>query len=74
MRRLGRRGALAALTGTDERLLTLLSEQRVLTQTQLERLLPDVPARTLRYRTERLTWNVPGLMDTLSVRRRALPF
>jgi hypothetical protein len=27
----------------------------VLTQTQLERLLHDVPARTLRYRTERLT-------------------
>ncbi|MGH2998088.1 MAG: replication-relaxation family protein [Gaiellaceae bacterium] len=36
-------------------MLTLLSEQRVLTQTQLERLLADVPARTLRYRTERLT-------------------
>ncbi|HET6915269.1 MAG TPA: replication-relaxation family protein [Acidimicrobiales bacterium] len=55
MRRLGRRDALASLTETDRRLLVLLSEQRVLTQTQLERLLHDVPARTLRYRTERLT-------------------
>jgi hypothetical protein len=55
VRRLGRRDALATLTNTDRRLLTLLSEQRVLTQTQLERLLPEVPARTLRYRTERLT-------------------
>ncbi|HEY3921060.1 MAG TPA: replication-relaxation family protein [Gaiellaceae bacterium] len=33
----------------------LLCEQRVLTQTQLERLVADTPARTLRYRTERLT-------------------
>jgi hypothetical protein len=55
VRRLGRRDALASLTDTDRRLLTLLSEQRVLTQTQLERLLSDVPARTLRYRSERLT-------------------
>lgn len=55
VRRLGRRDALASLTDMDRRLLTLLSEQRVLTQTHLERLLPDVPARTLRYRTERLT-------------------
>lgn len=55
MRRLSRRDALASLTETDRRLLTLLAEQRVLTQTQLERLLADVPARTLRYRTERLT-------------------
>jgi hypothetical protein len=43
------------VTDTDRRLLTLLSEQRVLTQTQLERLLADTPARTIRYRTERLT-------------------
>jgi hypothetical protein len=43
------------VTDTDRRLLTLLAEQRVLTQTQLERLLADTPARTLRYRTERLT-------------------
>lgn len=55
MRRHSRRDALASLTETDRRLLTLLSEQRVLTQTQLERLLPDIPGRTLRYRTERLT-------------------
>jgi hypothetical protein len=53
--RLSRRDALATLTALDRRLLALLSEQRVLTQTQLERLLADTPARTLRYRTERLT-------------------
>jgi hypothetical protein len=53
--RLSRRDALATVTDTDRRLLTLLAEQRVLTQTQLERLLADTPARTLRYRTERLT-------------------
>jgi hypothetical protein len=53
--RLSRRDALATVTVLDRRLLTLLSEQRVLSQTQLERLLADVPARTLRYRTERLT-------------------
>ena len=53
--RLSRRDALATVTDTDRRLLTLLSEQRVLTQTQLERLLADTPPRTLRYRTERLT-------------------
>ncbi len=55
VRRLSRRDALATVTDTDRRLLTLLAEQRVLTQTQLERLLADTPARTLRYRTERLT-------------------
>jgi hypothetical protein len=38
-----------AVTDTDRRLLTLLAEQRVLTRTQLERLLADTPARTLRY-------------------------
>ena len=53
--RRSRRDALATLTDTDRRLLTLLAEQRVLTQTQLEPLLADTPARTLRYRTERLT-------------------
>jgi hypothetical protein len=53
--RLSRRDALATVTDTDRRLLTLLAEQRVLTQTQLERLLADTPARTLRSRTERLT-------------------
>jgi hypothetical protein len=51
----GRPDALASLSDLDRRLLTLLCEQRVLTQTQLERLHPDVPDRTLRYRTERLT-------------------
>jgi hypothetical protein len=54
VRRLSRRDALASLTDTDRRLLALLCEQRVLTQTQFERLLPDTPGRTLRYRTERL--------------------
>jgi Replication-relaxation len=53
--RRSRRDALATVTNLDRRLLTLLSEQRVLTQTQLERLLVDTPARTLRYRSERLT-------------------
>jgi Replication-relaxation len=53
--RLSRRDVLATVTDTDRRLLTLLAEQRVLTQTQLERLLAGTPARTLRYRTERLT-------------------
>jgi hypothetical protein len=53
--RLSRRDALATVADTDRRLLTLLAEQRVLTQTQLERLLADTPARTLRYRSERLT-------------------
>ena len=53
--RLRRRDVLATVTDLDWRLLTLLCEQRVLTQTQLERLLADSPARTLRYRTERLT-------------------
>ena len=45
--RLSRRDALATVTDLDRRLLTLLAEQRVLTQTQLERLLSDTPARTL---------------------------
>lgn len=54
VRRLSRRDALASLTDTDRRLLTLLCEQRVLTQTQLERLLADTPGRTVRYRSERL--------------------
>jgi hypothetical protein len=53
--RLSRRDALATLTDLDRLLLTLLSEQRVLTQTQLEPLIADTPARTLRYRSERLT-------------------
>lgn len=53
--RLSRRDALATVTELDRQLLTLLSEQRVLTQTQLERLLAEISGRTLRYRTERLT-------------------
>jgi hypothetical protein len=47
--------ALASLSDLDRRLLTLLCEQRVLTQTQLERLHSDVADRTLRYRAERLS-------------------
>jgi hypothetical protein len=53
--RLSRRDALATVTVLDRRLLALVSEQRVVTQTQLECLFVEVPARTLRYRTERLT-------------------
>jgi Replication-relaxation len=49
-----RADALAAVTEFDRQLLILLSAHRVLTQTQLERLHPDVAVRTLRYRTERL--------------------
>lgn len=45
---------LASLSPLDLRLLQLVSEQRVVTQTQLELLVADVPARTLRYRTRRL--------------------
>ena len=50
-----RSDALATLSELDRRLLTLLSSQRVLTQTQLERLFGEVPGRTVRYRTERLS-------------------
>jgi hypothetical protein len=54
-RRLGGRSAsLVSLTALDRRIVGLLSEQRVITSVQLELLLADVPARTLRYRTERL--------------------
>jgi hypothetical protein len=44
----------ASLSDLDLRLLQIVSEQRVVTQTQLENLLADVPTRTLRYRTARL--------------------
>jgi hypothetical protein len=44
----------APLSALDHELLQLASRLRVVTQTQLERLLPDVPERTLRYRTRRL--------------------
>jgi len=43
------------LTDLDEQLLELVSWLRVVTQTQLERLFSDVPDRTLRYRTRRLS-------------------
>jgi hypothetical protein len=49
-----RAAALARLSELDRRILFLVSTQRVLTQTQLARLLTEVPERTLRYRTERL--------------------
>jgi hypothetical protein len=42
------------LSACDRRLLAVLCEHRVITQTQLERLFDGVPARTLRYRTRRL--------------------
>lgn len=45
---------LASLSGLHLRLLQVVSEHRVVTQTQLERLVGDVPPRTLRYRTQRL--------------------
>lgn len=45
----------AALSDLDRRILDLLSFLRVLTQTQLASLLsPEIPPRTLRYRTARL--------------------
>jgi hypothetical protein len=49
-----RAAALARLSELDRRILQLISTQRVLTQTQLARLLAEAPERTLRYRTERL--------------------
>jgi Replication-relaxation len=44
----------SSLSPLDLRLLQIVSQHRVITQTQLELLLDDVPARTLRYRTRRL--------------------
>jgi hypothetical protein len=49
-----RAAALARLSELDGRILDLVSTQRLLTQTQLARLVADVPERTLRYRTDRL--------------------
>lgn len=46
--------AVARLGDLDRDLLGVVSEQRVLSQTHLERLFPEVPIRTLRYRTHRL--------------------
>lgn len=43
-----------ALAEIDRQLLAVLCEHRVVRQDQLERLFPDVPSRTLRYRTRRL--------------------
>lgn len=44
----------ATLSEADRRLLDVLCRHRVARQDQLARLLPDVPERTLRYRTRRL--------------------
>ncbi len=46
--------AVVSLSDLDRRIIGLVSDQRVVTSTQLELLLADVPSRTLRYRTERL--------------------
>ncbi len=48
------RGREVALTEIDLRILDLLCAQRVLTSAQLAALLPETPARTLRYRCNRL--------------------
>jgi Replication-relaxation len=47
-------GAASALSDIDRRLLDVLCAHRVVRQDQLARLFPDVPERTLRYRTRRL--------------------
>jgi hypothetical protein len=44
----------APLAEIDRRVLSVLCAHRVVTQAQLGRLFPDVPERTLRYRTRRL--------------------
>lgn len=44
----------AALADVDRRVLAVLCEHRVVRQDQLQRLFPDIPSRTLRYRTRRL--------------------
>jgi hypothetical protein len=46
--------AAVSLSGLDRRIIGLVSDQRVVTSTQLELLFADVPGRTLRYRTEHL--------------------
>jgi hypothetical protein len=53
-RRARRQAPEPTLTDLDLRVLGLLSSQRVLTQTQLAALLAETPARTLRYRCNRL--------------------
>jgi hypothetical protein len=50
-----RSDTLTTLTELDRQLIIAVSSQRVLTQTQVERLFTNIPGRTLRYRTERLT-------------------
>lgn len=49
-----RSAAAVALSELDRRIVELVSSQRVVTSTQLELLLADVPGRTLRYRTDHL--------------------
>jgi hypothetical protein len=44
----------AAIAAIDRRVLEVLCAHRVVTQDQLARLFPEVPHRTLRYRTRRL--------------------
>jgi hypothetical protein len=44
----------AALADIDHRLLGVVCTHRVVRQDQIARLFPDVPERTLRYRTRRL--------------------
>ncbi len=46
--------AVVSLSELDLRIIGLISDQRVVTSTQLECLLADVPGRTLRYRTDHL--------------------
>lgn len=46
--------AAVSLSELDRRIIGLVSDQRVVTSTQLELLLADVPGRTLRYRTDHL--------------------
>lgn len=50
----GDRGRGVTLSESDRELLGLVCAHRVLSQVQLERLFPEVPDRTLRYRTRRL--------------------
>ena len=53
-RRSRSRGQTPPLTDLDQRILTLLSHHRVLTQNQLAVIEPSTPARTLRYRCAQL--------------------
>lgn len=58
--------AAVSLSELDRRIIELVSSQRVVTSTQLELLLSDVPGRTMRYRTDHL--HRAGLLG-----RRAAP-